>query len=251
MPPHTSSHTSPAACFPWPADLTILPIRRTRTLHSFNQFSRNHGCSRVRDHRGYQWKLGLGNNPSPPPNPATSLQHANPQLPSQNKTLSDSPEPTLTLQGIGYLTRKAIGYASIVLEIHQYEGPPRPPSTATDTTVTIIDITQTVSGLASTEEKRCLDNEWRGHSDFIFGEVRGQSRWVTLDEVEDPYLKANWEKADRYVWSFVESVGNGWKGTQVWGFQIVDGERRYARNIVVTKGDKRVETRLVYDYRET
>lgn len=136
----------------------------------------------------------------------------------------------------------------MVLAIHQFEGPPRAPSTVTDKNVTIVDITQTVSGLASTEEKRCLDNEFRPHSDFIFGEVRGQSRWVTLEEIEDEYLKQGWEPAERYVLSYVESPSKGWKSTQIWGFQIVNGERRYCRNIVLTKDGERRETRLVYDY---
>jgi len=46
----------------------------------------------------------------------------------------------------------------------------------------------------------------------------------------------------------VESEANGWAVQQVWGFQEIDGARRYARNIVCTKGNARETIRLVYDY---
>lgn len=135
-----------------------------------------------------------------------------------------------------------------MLVVNQYEGPPNPPSTDTKGMAVHIDIVQTVSGMASSEEKRCLDNEFRGHSDFLFGEVRGQTRWVTLAEIDDAYLAKGWEAADKYVYSYAESPSKGWVAIQVWGFQIIDGERRYARNVTVTKGEERVEFRMVYDY---
>jgi hypothetical protein len=35
---------------------------------------------------------------------------------------------------------------------------------------------------------------------------------------------------------------------QVWGFQMVNGERRYVRNVVVKNATQKIETKLVYDY---
>ncbi|TDZ26886.1 hypothetical protein C8034_v007180 [Colletotrichum sidae] len=174
-----------------------------------------------------------------------------------NKTLSDSPDPALQLQGIGWFIRKAIGAASVTLHVKQYQAPPSPPATGT-APVTHIDIDQTATaGLKGTSEQRCLDLEWREHSDWMFGTVRGQSTFMSPDEIEDEFLKKGWLEGEAeatgpdgksHVYSHVESLDNGWTATQIWGFQTIDGERRYARNVLVKKGDKRVEIRLVYDW---
>lgn len=168
----------------------------------------------------------------------------------QNKTLSDSSEPVLALQGVSYLVRKSIGFASISLDINQYTAPPKPPNEATDL-YTHIDITQSASGLSSTQENRCLDNTFRDHSDWLFGSVKGRSQWVSVDDVEDEFLKKDWlaeGEGKNLIQSYVESQDNGWIATQIWGFQTINGERRYARHVLVTKGDKRVQVRFVYDY---
>lgn len=106
--------------------------------------------------------------------------------------------------------------------------------------------------MSTTHEARCLDNVFREHSDWLFGDVKGQSQWVTLDEITDEHLKKGWEiEGDgKFVRSHVERVDNSWTATQIWGFQVINGERRYCRNIVVkkVKDNKRVELRLVYDY---
>lgn len=72
-------------------------------------------------------------------------------------------------------------------------------------------------------------------------------------EIEDEHLKKGWElegeEGGKSLFeSYVESKDNGWEAKQVWGFQLVDGARRYCRNIVVTKNAEREAIRLVYDY---
>jgi hypothetical protein len=42
----------------------------------------------------------------------------------QNKTLGDSPEPILALQGIGWVTRKAINAAGVTLVFKNWEEKP-------------------------------------------------------------------------------------------------------------------------------
>jgi hypothetical protein len=46
----------------------------------------------------------------------------------------------------------------------------------------------------------------------------------------------------------VESLDNGWTATQIWGFKVVEGERKYVRNVVIAKEGERVELQLVYDW---
>ena len=89
----------------------------------------------------------------------------------------------------------------------------------------------------------------------MFGEVLGKSRWIALRDVEDAYLRAGWgEEMNRdgamAMESHVKSVGNGWTAVQIWGFEEVDGERRYTRHVVVTKGDQRIEAKLIYDFQK-
>lgn len=125
--------------------------------------------------------------------------------------------------------------------------------------MTRIDIVQTASGLSSTTEKRCLDFVYREHKDWMYGEVRGRSCFLGPDDIDDDFLKGNWLEDDSekvgpegksHVLSVAESVDNGWVARQIWGFQTVDGERRHCRNVVVVKGQERVEIRLVYDFEE-
>ncbi|RYP07099.1 hypothetical protein DL764_002731 [Monosporascus ibericus] len=192
-----------------------------------------------------------------------------------NKTLSDPTDPALALQGLGWMLRTAIGLATITLDVKQYTGPPKSPSTSAEP-ATHVDIEQTVTGgVKGNTERRCLDWEMRSHSDYMFGSVRGQSRWVpggdelarVVAEVEPvgvAYLKGGADQGEwledeaegrgpggeTHILSFARNVdeGRGWIATQVWGFQNVGGERRYVRLVVVAKGEERVNMKMVYDY---
>lgn len=163
----------------------------------------------------------------------------------QNKSLSGNPDPALALQGIGWLTRKAIGIATVTLTIKEY---------VDDAGVTHVDIQQTATGgLKGTAEDRELDNVYREHSDWLFGKVKGRTCWAGPASAEqlpdDAFLRSNWAAGTQeWVFAYVESLDSTWTASQVWGFQVVDGERRYARNVVVAKGKERVELRLVYDH---
>jgi len=103
---------------------------------------------------------------------------------------------------------------------------------------------------------RALDWEFREHADHIFGELKGRARWVTLEVLDDDYLKEEWldgegEKAgpngECLMESFVEAKA-GWTGRQVWGFAIVEGERRYTRRVVISKGSEVLKIRMVYNW---
>jgi hypothetical protein len=163
--------------------------------------------------------------------------------------LSDSPEPILRAQGIGYLTRKGVSLAAIHLNIKQYE---HVPTSSTTGEVTCIESTQTASGLKSTKEIRYLDNEFRNHYDWLFGTVKAQARWVALEGIEDAVLKEGWlveGEGNGFVFCHAVSQENGWTATQIWGFQVVEGERRYCMRVAVTsKGGQKAQARFVYDY---
>ena len=55
---------------------------------------------------------------------------------------------------------------------------------------------------------------------------------------------------DEHVQSWVTNVdGGGWTAEQNWGFEEVNGDRRYTRRVCCWKGDQVQRVRLVYDYK--
>ncbi|KAF1839967.1 uncharacterized protein K460DRAFT_297364 [Cucurbitaria berberidis CBS 394.84] len=178
-----------------------------------------------------------------------------------NKVISDAFDPVLALQGIGWLTRKALGAATVYQHLSQS------PTTGEDgQPTTQIDIDQAVTGgLKGSTEKRTLDWHYRGHSDWLFGTLKGRSRYNTLAKIleeskgngvveEDAkYLVEGWLKETEdgeVVESYVDNEGNKWTGWQIWGFSEINGVRRLTRRFAIRKKDKNevVRVRLVYDY---
>jgi len=168
---------------------------------------------------------------------------------TMNKKLSGDTDAILSLQGINWFIRKAIGLMTVTLVVKQY---------VDEDGVEHIDITQPgAAGIEGTKELRHLNGEWRDHEDHIFGLVKGTTKWIKIsdlkdDDADEKFLKQNWlpETLDgEAVDSYVESV-NGWTARQVWGFGEVDGLRRYVRRVVVKKGGKTQQQVLVYDFKE-
>jgi hypothetical protein len=82
---------------------------------------------------------------------------------TQNKTLSDSSDRILELQGVGWLKRSAIAIATITLHVNHFKD---------DEGVEHIDIAQTLTGgIPGTSENRTLDWVERHKEDSIFGYV--------------------------------------------------------------------------------
>ncbi|KAH7399311.1 hypothetical protein BKA66DRAFT_545475 [Pyrenochaeta sp. MPI-SDFR-AT-0127] len=178
-----------------------------------------------------------------------------------NKSLSDSPDPVLALQGVGWLTRKALGAATVTQHLKQS------PTTGEDgQPTTHIEIDQLVTGgLKGSTEKRTLDWQYRGHTDWLFGTLQGRSRYNTLKAVleeskgqgaveEDAkFLVEGWLKETEegeVVESYVDNEGNKWTGWQLWGFAEINNERRLTRRFAIRRKDKDevVRIRLTYDY---
>lgn len=53
------------------------------------------------------------------------------------------------------------------------------------------------------------------------------------------------------IWSYTESLKNGWDATQIWGFATINGVRKHVRRIVSKKGKEEHKIRTVYDHRTT
>lgn len=163
-----------------------------------------------------------------------------------NKTLSDSSDPVLAMQGVSWLIRQAIKWSTITLHVKQY----------TDEAGKVhIDIEQTAGG-SSNQEERILDWEFREKDDRVFGKVRGKTRYVKKDDVEEPYLKEGWDQKflddfeGELVQSYVESISSTWTADQTWGFEVIKTERRYVRHVFAKKGNEEHRIKLVYDWQK-
>ncbi|EDN10255.1 predicted protein [Histoplasma mississippiense (nom. inval.)] len=202
-----------------------------------------------------------------------------------DSSLSNDPDAIFKLQGMSWLTRKAIGLATVTLKISQK---------TTDAGVVELTIDQVLTGgVRGTSELRVLDWSERPHQDHIFGSLTGQSRFCKADAsasasasagdsdgkrqptvdvqtkagsaAEDvavaEFLRgetlADGEPADGFaidganedlLQSWVRSLDNGWTAEQIWGFERIEGVRRYTRRVVVAKGGEVQKVRLVYTF---
>ncbi|KAL2005636.1 hypothetical protein VTN00DRAFT_10129 [Thermoascus crustaceus] len=211
-----------------------------------------------------------------------------------DKTLSTPTDPILKLQGISWITRKAISYATITLSISEYaEADPA----ADNKPIVHIDVEQTATGgIRGTTEKRVLSWVEREHSDHIFGNCVGQSRFVRGSKDENGKVRPDVDVQTKiggngvddntvrrflrgeilpdgtetegflveeakegdgvelgegegiWVQSWVKNKDVGWTAEQVWGFETINGERRYTRRVVVAKDGQYQLGRLVYTF---
>lgn len=167
-----------------------------------------------------------------------------------NKTLSDTNrDEILSLQGISWLTRKAINLGTVSLTVAHYKDA---------SGIEHVDIDQTAfsSGVLSTREERTLSWIEKSRVDPVFGAVTGKSRRTKVDMLESEFLKTGWS-ADTVQHGLIQSYtesdtaksGTSWTANQTWGMQEVDGQRRYVRHVKFTgPKEEDVECRLVYDY---
>ncbi|KAL2173701.1 uncharacterized protein P884DRAFT_251482 [Thermothelomyces heterothallicus CBS 202.75] len=173
---------------------------------------------------------------------------------AMDKKLSDSIDPILELQGIPWIVRKAVSWATITGTITQ---------TKDEKGRTIIRVEQTATGgLKAETETVQLDGSEQVHESAVFGSQRVRSRWLDLTserpapgvsskEEIDPYLGEGWlqeepEGSPGHVWVTATNERAGWRVDQVWGFALVDGQRYHIKKFVATKGEGRVTARMVY-----
>ena len=148
---------------------------------------------------------------------------------------------------MSWLTRKAIGLATVTQHIKHYTGEDGKPH---------IDIKQVViGGIQASPENRILDWNERPHSDRIFGELVGRSRYVNPKDLEEAdvggdkdWLSEGWDEGGEKAESLVENKEAGWTALQIWGFAEVQGTRYYVRKVLVRKGPEKLRARLVYGY---
>jgi hypothetical protein len=162
-----------------------------------------------------------------------------------NKSCSDDFASVLALQGVNLLVRKAATAAAIHLKI-------------TQTDEQHIKMAQSVTSgkIPGTTEEYTLDWEWRTNNDSFFGEIAGRSRWVSVEEGGQTDVtragEGEWIDGDSDG-KLIEAEGKKedgeWSAHHLWGFEIVDGERRHTRRVYVkNKKGEELRVRMVYDF---
>lgn len=134
---------------------------------------------------------------------------------SQNRTLTDDVDEMLTLQGVGWISRKIIKNATITLYVRHYKDGLED--------VERIDIDQTVTGgISGPSEYRTLNwtSDKINHS--FFGAIVAKSRRIPLAEVTDEYLSSGWlpdVSRDGVIQSYAEADEE--KNTHHWKSDVV------------------------------
>ena len=158
-----------------------------------------------------------------------------------NKSLSVDVASILALQGTSLLIRKAIGSASVTLTISQLKE-----------NEYSIKQTATAAAIPGTTEQYVLDDEWRTNHDPFFGNVKGRSRWISIDEASKKLeTETKWEDSDdgKLILAEGGQEDGGWQAFRIWGFKVIEGQRKYVQAVHVwnSKGEE-LEGDMVYDF---
>ena len=99
-----------------------------------------------------------------------------------------------------------------------------------------------------------LDGAVREDTVPIFGTIAMHADYVKAggiaeDELLGYEIEGTKDEEKAAIREVAKSVYSGWETVTVWGFEEVQGERRYCKYCVTTKDEKTATARLVYDYK--
>ncbi|KAL3473102.1 hypothetical protein BJX99DRAFT_261648 [Aspergillus californicus] len=190
-----------------------------------------------------------------------------------DKDQSTGLEEVLKLQGIGWITRKALLAAAVTLKITQ-DADVTQQSTKP---VKCITLEQIVSGgFGGGPEKRLLTWSKMKHDDRLFGRVAIQSHYTPglrnsgggvqpvfaaattgIDANIESFLKepvfidgytevAEKNMEEVFLHDFIRSEDAGWTAEQIWAVESVGGDTLLTRRVVVAKGRATETARVLY-----
>ncbi|KAK4628944.1 hypothetical protein CLAFUW4_08384 [Fulvia fulva] len=161
-----------------------------------------------------------------------------------NKKEGDDTSGMLKMQGLPWLVRQAASYSAVSINLKQFKD---------ERGVEHLDQEQVSTGGVKQLEPRLLNGEWGERDVQFWGLVKGQNKYIKISEINDEFLKQDWlvEGDGEVIWSYTESLKNGWDATQIWGFATINGVRKHVRRIVSKKGKEEHKIRTVYDHRTT
>lgn len=164
----------------------------------------------------------------------------------------------LLQQGVPWIVRKALKYASLSLNISQtttipdLSEKPALEAEGSDSPVTTLHVKQTVSpGNFDSEGSYSVSGEAKEYSLPIFGNISMQLRYMNITEISDQDLQQKLSEGSPSKTVIDELAHNstkGWNARVLWGFEVIDGRRYLTRNVVTSKDERSVKARMVYDF---
>lgn len=108
-------------------------------------------------------------------------------------------------------------------------------------------------GFKGGEEDILIPGPVRASVHNIFGAITEQASWTDLSDSDDEWLKSGWldeegENGQRHLKAVAKSEIVGWELEVVWGFVLVEGERRHSRRMVCRKEGVTERTRIIYGW---
>ncbi|KAJ5721695.1 uncharacterized protein N7483_009629 [Penicillium malachiteum] len=175
-----------------------------------------------------------------------------------NRKLSDDPDQMFALQGVPWITRKALRFASLSLQISQSISCSDVSSdSATESpsedggSVTTLHVRQTVTPGSFNSETSCVVNgQFQDMSLPIFGDIKMKLQYVSTDDIKNDLMRQSFEDACASKMVIDEGAENpkmGWSAHVLWGFENIHGKRYLTRNVRTWKNDESIVARMVYD----
>ncbi|KAJ7642236.1 hypothetical protein FB45DRAFT_902078 [Roridomyces roridus] len=162
-----------------------------------------------------------------------------------NKKLCGDINKVLVVQGIGFITRKAISVGRITTIIKHYKDAAGVEQLEIDSAI--------VGGITVSKEHRIVDGQARPSEDLLFGPIVTTARRAQPADLTIPFLKDGWtaETLQNGVIHVEIASGlankNNWTMNQTWGMQEINGERRYVVHLKITSPSEDHEIMVVYD----
>ncbi|KAL4963694.1 uncharacterized protein BDV14DRAFT_190789 [Aspergillus stella-maris] len=198
-----------------------------------------------------------------------------------DKSVSDSSDSILRLQGVSWLTRKAISAATLTLHFTSSSI-----ETEDGTEIPQLTMRQTLTGgIPGSTEERVMDWVERMRSNHVYGDVLSKSKLVKGVEGESGAVKPeievqsslkdegvkgkirefltggtgylptaseedekNKDLADLYIHDFGRSEKSGWTVEQIWALETINFQSYLTRRIAAVRGDEVELARLVYKF---
>ncbi|KAI4682118.1 uncharacterized protein J4E88_005006 [Alternaria novae-zelandiae] len=173
-----------------------------------------------------------------------------------NKTLSDSFDSAFVLQGIPWIIRKVISLATLTMKIaHSVD------ESGVPTVIFTQAASVAIAGLSEEIETRWLDGREQLHSSSLFGTSSARTRMICFDTatgydgkpldavLTKDFLREGKEGEEEFLFDLVVHQTRGWVMEQIWGFGMLNGERRLLRKMGLKKGGEAVYVTAWYDWK--
>ncbi|KAL4999501.1 hypothetical protein BDV10DRAFT_184393 [Aspergillus recurvatus] len=191
-----------------------------------------------------------------------------------DKSVSDSMDGILRLQGVSWLSRKAISAATLTLN---FTSSVEPSSSSGEPTVHLTMRQTLTGGIGGSAEVRITDWVERERSNHIYGDVLSRSQLIKGTREEDGHVRPDLDLrskpsndasreevqkflrgavgqadsddlTDLFIHDFGRNEKSGWTAEQIWSIEVLDSQKCLIRRVAVVRDDGYELARLVYRF---